>query len=241
MHNKYSEYYNGIDSKLNIYDSFLTEIELAIKTIIDSSGTEVTIINNNCEKIFPTIKFENTTLNGTFITSSPSVSLSESVTANNFVFDFENQIYTADGDNIINLLEFDNNERPYIPENDEITFNFSEEAIVEYYHYETVERERFVESFQINAEFIYNDSDTELIDTEYDFSLSRYKTNNLDLLENLKEGKTFRIKYRNVELEDYTEDYNYLLEAKVKDWDSGFSQMGDIITINIAGDAQNLI
>ena len=241
MHNKYSEYYNGIDSKLNIYDSFLTEIELAIKTIIDSSGTEVTIINNNCEKIFPTIKFENTTLNGTFITSSPSVSLSESVTADNFVFDFENQIYTADGDNIINLLEFDNNERPYIPENDEITFNFSEEAIVEYYHYETVERERFVESFQINAEFIYNDSDTELIDTEYDFSLSRYKTNNLDLLENLKEGKTFRIKYRNVELEDYTEDYNYLLEAKVKDWDSGFSQMGDIITINIAGDAQNLI
>lgn len=241
MHNKYSEYYNGIDSKLNIYDSFLTEIELAIKTIIDSSGTEVTIINNNCEKIFPTIKFENTTLNGTFITSSPSVSLSESVTADNFVFDFENQVYTADGDNIINLLEFDNNERPYIPENDEITFNFSEEAIVEYYHYETVERERFVESFQINAEFIYNDSDTELIDTEYDFSLSRYKTNNLDLLENLKEGKTFRIKYRNVELEDYTEDYNYLLEAKVKDWDSGFSQMGDIITINIAGDAQNLI
>lgn len=241
MHNKYDEYYNGIDSKLNIYDSFLTEIELAIKTIIDSSGTEVTIINNNCEKIFPTIKFENTTLNGTFITSSPSVSLSESVTADNFVFDFENQIYTADGDNIINLLEFDNNERPYIPENDEITFNFSEEAIVEYYHYETVERERFVESFQINAEFIYNDSDTELIDTEYDFSLSRYKTNNLDLLENLKEGKTFRIKYRNVELEDYTEDYNYLLEAKVKDWDSGFSQMGDIITINIAGDAQNLI
>ena len=241
MHNKYGEYYNGIDSKLNIYDSFLTEIELAIKTIIDSSGTEVTINNNNCEKIFPTIKFENTTLDGTFITSSPSVSLSESVTANNFVFDFENQIYTADGDNIINLLEFDNNERPYIPENDEITFNFSEEAIVEYYHYETVERERFVESFQINAEFIYNDSDTELIDTEYDFSLSRYKTNNLDLLENLKEGKTFRIKYRNVELEDYTEDYNYLLEAKVKDWDSGFSQMGDIITINIAGDAQNLI
>jgi len=238
---KYDEYYNGIDNKLNIYDSFLTEIEIATRVEDSKSGTSITIDNTGCERIYPKVVITNEVLNGIIISSPIQISVDEQIDATEVILDFENQQYTADGNNIIDIISFDDNERLYIEENEEVTIDLSVLSEVNYYYYPEQQRERFVESFQIDGEVEFNASRTKKIENNYNFSLSQYKVFDSNILDNIKNGDIFRIKFRNVELENYQTEEQYLLEVTIDDWDEGFGRVGDIIVKNISGEAQQLI
>lgn len=238
---KYDEYYENIDDKLNIYDSFLTEIELATRVEDSKNGTSITIDNSGCERIYPTVIITDEVLDGEIITSPVSISFEEEVDASEVILDFENQKYTADGDNIADIISFNDDERLYIEEDEETTIELSVSSQIDYYYYPEKQRERFVESFQISGEVEFNGSRNKKIDNNYSFNLSEYKVDDSSLLESIKNGDIFRIKFRNVELENYETEESYLLEVTIDDWDEGYSRVGDIIVTNISGEAQQLI
>jgi len=238
---KYDEHYNGVSDKLNVYDSFLTEIEISTRTETLETNSVFNIDNTGCERIYPKLTFTNKILDGEIISSPVSISVSETVDATEVILDFKNQVYTADGNSIVDKLIFNDNERLYIEENSNVTIEVSVSGVLSYYYYPDLVRERFVQSFQISSNTIFNASRTKKIDEEFEFTLSKYKTEDSTLLQDIQEGKIFRIKFKDYEIEDYTSETSYLLEVTINDWDVGFSEMGDLLVKNISGEAQKLI
>lgn len=245
MHNKYDEYYEGITQTFDIYDSFLTKIEIAVKESVEASFTgSLEIDNSNTERIYPKITYttEGVPENTVLVSGKTEVKAIETISFSEYlILDFEEQIYEADGENVIDKLEFSDNELFYLEEDDDREIDLYGDGTIEYYEYPSVTRERFVQDFGVDLNIVWNNSRTKKIDENYNVSMGRFDTTNFNILEHLQDGKKFRIKYRNVDLEDYEEHNNYLLEVTIGDWDHRFSETGDVIMSNISGEAENLI
>ena len=240
---KYDEMYVGVSNDLNVYDSFLTEIEIAFKEDTSKTGLNFSIDNNNTEVIYPTVKFDTLSANEgeNIVAINEVVEVREDISYNDVVLDFHKQEYTASGLDITNKFKFTGSDRPHIAKDSSSSVQLKEEGTVEYYEYPEQIRERFVERFRVNSTYTFNQSDTKMIDKEYSFDLNQFKTDDFTIRDKIEDGEMFRLKFRDVELENETEDYQYLLECNITDFDYSFNNMGDLILHSFSGDAKELI
>ena len=240
----YENYYQGVNNNLNIYDSFLTEIEIATREEVEKTGTSIEINNNGTERIYPTVEFDNffASADTIIISGEVDIKITEELDVNNLYLDFKNQIYEADNVNIIDKIEFVNDERFYIEANkvNEIQLSPSE-GTIKYYKYPDLSRERFVQDFNVSVDFRYSENNERLLDYEVTFRLGRYKTSDRTIIRDIKKGKKFRIKIIDRDIENYESNKSYLLDCSITDWEYSFSEQGDIIINNLTGESKDLI
>ena len=237
----YNDFYDGIDNKLNIFDSLNAPISISVAEDVDDTGTSITIDNSNTEAIFPkvTINNPNIALNDTIISNNLySVTASEAMSGTTLMLDFDKQIYELDGVNIIDRIDF-NNGLFRIEEDSVMTITTIQQALLKYYTYPEVQRERFVESFHVTGDLVY-DKNNNLVDEDYGFRMNAMTVDDRDLLDDIRSNKFLRIKFEKVSMDTGNSEYRYLSKARFIDWNEGFTQSGDIIAHNITGEAEKL-
>ena len=244
MADPYQDYYDNINNVLDIYDGFLTSIEIAQEEVAEEIGTSLTIDNTGCERIYPKVIFENDTFseNQIIINSDMNVIITDSVSFSEMILDFENQEYTMDGDNIISKLHFPDGKPFYIEENEEQVVDLAKEGEIIYYTYPEENRQRFVEQFRVSASLVRNAYNPKIIDKEYNFDLEKLTSTDWNIVDLLNDDeKNIRIKYSNTELSEHEEKINYLLNVVIEDFDFDYLGNDRIMVTDLSGRAKKLI
>lgn len=238
----YNDFYDGIDNKLNIFDSLNAPISISVaEDVVEQNSNNFIIDNNNTEDIFPKVimGFPNITAGDTIISNSDySVTASEAISGDELILDFDKQIYELDGVSCIDKIDFVGG-LFRITENSTVEITTIKECNLEYYTYPEVQRERFVESFHVTGELVY-DKNNNLVDEDYGFRMNAMTVDDRDLLDDIRSNKFLRIKFEKVSMDTGNSEYRYLSKARFIDWDEGFTQSGDIIAHNITGEAEKL-
>ncbi|MFW6172337.1 MAG: hypothetical protein ACOC5T_01145 [Elusimicrobiota bacterium] len=242
---------------VEVFAGYETIIELAPSIEKDdnfeiSDDTEVEINNQGNKAVFPRFEFIATdtfTLDSIEVddvkVSFDNVELSEN---DELVLDFADQIYELEGNDIIEDISFDDDDRIYLLENDKTTIqiNATGEADLTVYYsgYDIVDRLHFVEEFRIEKVNNYEQkmsfskshpSDYDYVDSEYSFNIRKLST---DWIE---DDKKYRIMYHEENPDTLEENLKYLIGAVFTDYRRGYNQPDGILADRLTGEAIKIL